>query len=1159
MMPTTLPRRSLALLALNLLLIPAISQAGTPAITVPASVAFGSQTVGTSSTAQMITVLNSGTANLVISSVTLTGANVPSFAITTNNCTTPVTPAIQCTIFVTFTPTSTGAKSASLSIVSNAPGSPTAVPMTGTGTSGPALSRSTASIAFGNEGDGVSSSARMITVTNTGGATLTISAVSLTGANVPSFSQMSNCVTSLAPTDTCTISVTFTPPSSGAKSANVSIASNAPGSPAIVSMTGTGVAEPAVSLSAPSVAFGSQAVGVASSAHVITVTNTGAAVLNISSVSLAGVNVPAFSQMNTCSAPIAVSGTCTISVTFTPPSTGAKSASVSILSNALSSPTSIPLTGTGTSGAPAISLSAPSIAFGSQAVGVASSAHVITVTNTGTAALTISTVSLTGANVPAFSQMNTCGAPLAVSGTCTISVTFTPPSAGAKSASVSIASNAAGSPSTVSLTGTGSSGAPAISLSAPSIAFGSQTDGVASSAQVITVTNTGTAALTISTVSLTGANVPSFSQMNTCSAPLAVSGTCTISVTFTPPSAGAKSASVSIVSNAPSSPSTVTLTGTGVASGSTFTLSGTVSGAWQEHVALTLSGAGSGSFTTTASGAYSFPGLAAGSYTVTPSLDGYTFTPSSQTLTLSGSTTLNFSSTPLYGAPGLSGTISYAGAASGTVLVHVYQSCGAGCYGNYAAGTSASLVAGSASYAIRGLQSGSYVVEAEIDTLGTGQSNVDNPSGVSAVQSLPNGASVTTGVNVALTDPSGLVPMTPSLAEVDGENGSAIIQYRPNFNAEEQELATAYKVYWGTDTAASNGGSHSFAAQGPNTDVLILQGLANGATYFKMSTLIGSAESATTAVLGPVTVGTTSGANTVSGTVTFPGTATGPLIVGVHNNNAVYYQIIASPVSPQSYSFAGVPDATFQSFAIVDMDNDGIVTAGDLSNIGGFTNPPTVVVSGATVSDLTLGNAAEVGYVATNHFSDSVSNGYSLNVGSSDGTKRAVSVVLYSGPNIAVPFDLGAGANLNDIGVPFQNSSAPAVGADYLYYVTFSDGTSQDVISPVTGVINSLPSNLLVNAALPYSPNVPEFTWTAPSSLPAVYSYNVNVFGPDANWYYPQGGGGAAFTATSVVYDADGNASNPSLTAGVSYTWQVTVVDKVLGNSGTFQAPLYTP
>jgi len=1156
-LPTPISR-VLPLLTLSVLMVPALAQAG-PAITVGTSVAFGNQQVGTASTAHMITVLNSGNANLDVSSATLIGANVPSFSLT-NNCTTPVEPATQCTMFVTFTPGGAGAKSASINIVSNAPTSPTVVTLTGTGIAAPTLSLSPTSIPFGNQVEGTSSSAHAITVTNTGTSTLNVSSVSLDGANVPSFSSSNNCSTAIAPSGTCTIMVTFTPPSIGAKSASVSIVSNATGSPASVPMTGTGVAPPPIaSLNPSSVGFGNQATGTSSPAHLITVTNTGGSALNISSVSLGGANVPSFSTTNTCGSAIAPSGTCTISVTFGPAGAGAKSASVSIVSNASNSPTAVPLTGTGVSGAPALSLSTTSIAFGTQAVGVASTAHVITVTNTGTAALSISTVSLMGANVPAYSQLNTCGSAIAPSGTCTISVTFTPPSAGAKSASVSIASNAAGSPAAVTLTGTGSSGAPALSLSTTSIAFGSQAVGVASSAQVITVTNTGTAALSISTVSLTGANVPAFSQLNTCGSAIAPSGTCTISVTFTPPSAGAKSASVSIVSNAAGSPAAVTLTGTGAGAGSTYALSGMISGAWPAGVTLTLSGPTSGNTVSSNSGAYSFANLAGGSYTLTPSLSGYSFAPASASLSISGTTAQNFTSSSLYGSLTLTGTINYAGAATGPIQVRVYQSCGAGCYGNYAAGTNATLVSGSANYTIRGLESGTYVVEAEIDTLGTGLTNADNPSGVSAVLSLPDGEPVTTGVNLTLTDPSGLTPTAPTIAEIDGENGSVIVQYNPNFNNEQQELATAYKLYWGTDTAASNGGSQTYAAQGENPDVEILQGLTNGATYFKMTSLIGSAESAATAVYGPVTVGTTSGAGSVSGTVTFPGTATGPLIVGIHSNSVVFYQIIASPVSPQSYSFAGVTSGTYQSFAIIDMNNDGIVDAGDLSNINGFTQPPTVIVSGPTVSDLTLGNAAENGYVATNHFSDGETNGYSLNVGASNGTKRAVSVVLYSGANIAVPFDLGAGSGGNTVGVPFQNSSAPAVGANYLYYVTFSDGTSQTVPGPVTGVINALPTNLIVNSGSPYSPNVPEFTWTAPASLPADYAYNINLYGPDDSWNYPQHTEGTNFTATSVVYDTDGSATNPGLTTGVAYSWQVTVEDRDLGNSGTYQAAPYTP
>jgi hypothetical protein len=106
--------------------------------------------------------------------------------------------------------------------------------------------------------------------------------------------------------------------------------------------------------------------------------------------------------------------------------------------------------------APTINVSPASLAFGNQIVNTTSAAQTITVTNTGLALLTVSGVTVAGADPTAFSAVNGCLAPLARGGTCAVSVTFRPTTAGAKSASVNIASNDTESPTkSVAVSGTG--------------------------------------------------------------------------------------------------------------------------------------------------------------------------------------------------------------------------------------------------------------------------------------------------------------------------------------------------------------------------------------------------------------------------------------------------------------------------------------------------------------------------------------------------------------------------------------------------------------------------------------------------------------------------------------------------------------------------------
>jgi chitodextrinase len=104
----------------------------------------------------------------------------------------------------------------------------------------PVVSLSASSIDFGNQGVGTISPSRAITLTNSGSASLTVSTVTVTGGNASDFAQTNNCVGTLAPGGGCTISATFTPSVAATRSATITIADNAPGSPHSIALVGTG-------------------------------------------------------------------------------------------------------------------------------------------------------------------------------------------------------------------------------------------------------------------------------------------------------------------------------------------------------------------------------------------------------------------------------------------------------------------------------------------------------------------------------------------------------------------------------------------------------------------------------------------------------------------------------------------------------------------------------------------------------------------------------------------------------------------------------------------------------------------------------------------------------------------------------------------------------
>jgi hypothetical protein len=192
----------------------------------------------------------------------------------------------------------------------------------------------------------------------------------------------------------------------------------------------------------------------------------------------------------------------------------------------------------------------------------------LTLTNPGTAPLTIGNIAVTGTNAGDFvlSSTNNCLAtPIGPGGSCTVGVGFKPTTAGLRSATLAITDNAADSPQNLVLNGTAVY--PVASLSPSSLDFGDQMVGTTSAAQNLHVTGTGPVSLTITSTTLGGINPADFHVTSVCSPGLVGPNTkCAISVRFNPRSPGHRSAILSILSNAADSPQSVTLTGNGLPS-----------------------------------------------------------------------------------------------------------------------------------------------------------------------------------------------------------------------------------------------------------------------------------------------------------------------------------------------------------------------------------------------------------------------------------------------------------------------------------------------------------------------------------------------------------------------------------------------------------------
>ena len=432
-------------------------------------------------------------------------------------------------------------------------------------TSNPSLSLSTYALNFANQPVGLASTPKPVIITNADNIGLTLAVVStaVTGTNAADFAVTNVCDNkALAAAANCTINVTFTPSVTAAEAATLTIADTL-GDTRTVALTGTGVVGvPGAQVSPTTLTFASQVVNTQSAGQDVTLTNNGTGTLTGVTISIAapGANLGDFSQTNTCGATVNVGANCTITVKFKPTATGARAATLNIVDSAASSPQTVALTGTAV--APGVQLSGTTLTFASQVVSTTSAAQSVTLTNNGTSVLTITGITVTGANAADFAETDNCAknpTTIAINGTCTINVKFTPAATGARTATVNIADDASVTAQTITLNGTGANAAPAVGLSNNSLTFADQFVGTTSAtAQTVTVTNNGTAPLVISNVAATGA----YSQTNTCTT-VAAGANCTVSVKFTPTAAGANAGSITITDNATPTTQTVTLGGNG--------------------------------------------------------------------------------------------------------------------------------------------------------------------------------------------------------------------------------------------------------------------------------------------------------------------------------------------------------------------------------------------------------------------------------------------------------------------------------------------------------------------------------------------------------------------------------------------------------------------
>ncbi len=317
----------------------ALTGVGTPPAAIvlnPIALAFSSTNAGSTSTAQFITISNTGGTTATLGTPAVTG----DFALTANTCGPALGPNVGCTVAIAFQPTANGTRTGTLTVTDSA-GTQTAS-LTGFGVQPATDALAPLALTFGSQQLNTASTTQAVLLTNTGDAALTLIAAQITSGD---FTVVNSCGNSLIGHSTCSLLVAFVPKSVGA-GAGVLTVFDVYRSQTVL-LNGTGVAPPGVSLSPESaIAYGAIGVGLGSAAQVVTLTNNGGLPLSIQSITVAG-DFAVVAGSNTCGASLAPSTACTLQLVFVPGAIGARTGSLTVVDNAVNSPQTLLLAGAG--------------------------------------------------------------------------------------------------------------------------------------------------------------------------------------------------------------------------------------------------------------------------------------------------------------------------------------------------------------------------------------------------------------------------------------------------------------------------------------------------------------------------------------------------------------------------------------------------------------------------------------------------------------------------------------------------------------------------------------------------------------------------------------------------------------------------------------------
>jgi hypothetical protein len=412
-----------------------------------------------------VVVTNTGTADLIINSITSSNAL---FAISTVNST--ITPGSSAKFYITFAPLADGLQTGMIYFNHNAKNSKDSISVSGTGVS-PKFSVFPISLDFGKVRNDLSKK-DSVTVTNTGTADLIINSV--TSSN--SLFTVTPYFYTILPGSSAKFYITFSPLADGLQTGNIYFNHNAKIPQNIITVSGTGVS-PKFSVNPNSLNFGNVRNDLKKTESV-TVTNTGTTDLIISSVTSSNMNFTVIPTNGT----VAPGETLIFNVTFSPTADGLQTGFIYFNHNAKIPKDSISVTGTGVS--PIYSSNMKDLDFGDVQIEFFSKTIPVTVTNTGTADLIVSSVISTNINY----KVSPTDVTITPGSTQTFYITFSPMSRGVHNGFIFFNHNAKSPVDSIKVTGRGVS--PIFQVNIRDLEFENTTVGTSRLDSII-VTNTG--------------------------------------------------------------------------------------------------------------------------------------------------------------------------------------------------------------------------------------------------------------------------------------------------------------------------------------------------------------------------------------------------------------------------------------------------------------------------------------------------------------------------------------------------------------------------------------------------------------------------------------------------------------------------------------------